>query len=155
MLPYDPGQLPSLPAPKPGDTIEMEVTGWPPYKRSRLSLRNPRNPDYAAFVNLRKAGTDAMRGRTWYHGPVEAHVEILGPRLPAGTEMTYYVGGIMDTLDGSHGFTFTYLPIVYEDDCQVCGGSVRFIRSDTPRYKVRIVFLPEGSRSSFTYYGGA
>jgi len=42
------------------------------------------------------------------------------PGFEKGKGLVDYVGGIEDTLDGSHGFTFTYLPIVFQDDCQVC-----------------------------------
>lgn len=47
----------------------------------------------------------------------------------------------MDTLDGSHGPSFIYLPAVYLDDCQVvCSlGSYRFGREE--HYQVEVEFL--------------
>lgn len=80
-----------------------------------------------------------MRQRAWYLGPVALDVIISGPELTA--PLIDYVGGIMDTLDGSHGPTFTYLPIVYEDDCQVCAGFHRFRQAETISYVVRVTFL--------------
>jgi hypothetical protein len=47
----------------------------------------------------------------------------------------------MDTLDGSHGPTFTYLPIVYEDDCQVCFCNSSVAPAEEPRYQLKLVFL--------------
>jgi len=47
----------------------------------------------------------------------------------------------MDTLDGSSGVHFTYLPIVYEDDCQVSDGRTKFIRAESPRYELKVTFL--------------
>ena len=52
-----------------------------------------------------------------------------------------YVSGVMDTLDGSHGPGFTYLPIVYQDDCQVVLGEFHYIQSDETRYEVLLTFL--------------
>jgi hypothetical protein len=46
----------------------------------------------------------------------------------------------MDTLDGSSGVHFTYLPIVNEDDCQVFRTESRFIKSDKCYYRVIIGF---------------
>jgi hypothetical protein len=47
----------------------------------------------------------------------------------------------MDTLDGSHGTAFTYLPIVYQDDCQVVLGEFHHVQSDELRYEVVLRFL--------------
>ena len=47
----------------------------------------------------------------------------------------------MDTLDGSHGPSFTYLPIVYQDDCQVAAALTRLVTSEFTEYQIRITFL--------------
>ena len=49
----------------------------------------------------------------------------------------------MDTLDGSSGFTFTYLPIVFEDDCQVSLGRSMWLPASFINYTVVIGFLEE------------
>ncbi len=154
MLNYEPGPLPEFAAPNEGEKITLALDGLPPCKSARQSLRNPRSRSYPAFVALRKAASEAIAGRAWYCGPVRADVNIFAPSLPPGRDLGDYVGGIMDTLDGSHGLTFTYLPIVFEDDCQISGGSARFIRSKTVRYEVTFTFLPDGSREAFSYSGG-
>ncbi len=43
----------------------------------------------------------------------------------------------MDTLDGSH---FTYLPICFQDDCQVILARCKVIESQEPYYEVLIRF---------------
>ena len=68
--PYDPGPLPTKLPPNPGDVIEFEVAGYPPYKDKSFSIRNPKHKDYSRFVNLRKAGIVAMNGRAWSHAPI-------------------------------------------------------------------------------------
>lgn len=47
----------------------------------------------------------------------------------------------MDSLDGSHGPGVTYLPVVYEDDCQVCSLSWSVERSTVPAYAIEVSFL--------------
>lgn len=143
-LPYDPGLLPTHAPPKPHDSMSLSLPGLPPCKESGRSLRNAEHPRYAAYVALRRAAAEAMRGRAWYRGPVQLDVTIYGPSLPRNRTLLDYAGGVMDTLDGSHGPTFTYLPIVYEDDCQVVGGRHRFIESSSETYAVLIVFLADG-----------
>jgi hypothetical protein len=51
------------------------------------------------------------------------------------------MSGIMDALDGSSGPTFTYLPIVYQDDCQVAKSSFQFEQADQERYRLVVEFL--------------
>jgi len=63
------------------------------------------------------------------------------PQFERKKTLTDYMDGIMDTLDGSHGVEFTYLPIVYEDDCQVCDGRSRFQLDSEIFYEVTIRFL--------------
>ena len=82
-----------------------------------------------------------MRGRAWSRGAIQLEVEINAPALHKGRWLNDYVDGVMDTLDGSHGVAFTYLPVVYEDDCQVCVCRYKFTKSTLERYRVRVVFL--------------
>jgi hypothetical protein len=140
-LPYDPGPLPTQVSPKPGESLSIALSGLPPYKEIGRSLRNATHPRYAAFAALRQAAIEAMRGRAWYLGPVKLDLTVYGPSLPKNRELIDFVGGVMDTLDGSHGPTFTYLPIIYEDDCQVAAGRHEFIDSSTARYEISITFL--------------
>jgi hypothetical protein len=49
--------------------------------------------------------------------------------------------GIMDTLDGSCGSGFTYLPIVFEDDCQVASFKIDFEKSEDTWYSLEISLL--------------
>ncbi len=51
-----------------------------------------------------------------------------------------YLGGIMDTLDGSSGYTFTYLPIAFEDDAQVTDCTMNWERASGTGYSLKIVF---------------
>lgn len=46
----------------------------------------------------------------------------------------------MDTLDGSHGEHFTYLPICFQDDCQVILARCDVIDSQEAYYEVNIRF---------------
>jgi len=68
-----------------------------------------------------------MAGRAWSFGPIEQRVTLSGPRDLSRWTLVDYMGGIMDTLDGSSGRTFTYLPIVFEDDCQVVGSHFNWV----------------------------
>lgn len=95
-------------------------------------------------MSLRHAAIVAMRGRKWYEGAVSVHVCCFGPKMGGSVWMLWpYIGGILDTLGGSHGFTFVYLPIVYLDDCQVvsCGGICDYDPSD--HYEVDVEFLSQ------------
>ena len=82
-----------------------------------------------------------MDGRAWYSGPIKLDLAIHAPKLHANRNLNEYLGGVMDTLDGSSGFTFTYLPIVFEDDCQVCSGRSQVIESVEEFYEIDIEFL--------------
>lgn len=66
----DPGVLPKLPAPNPGERIVIEVEGEPPHKDRHFSIRNPKHPKYGLFLKLRQEAIKAMAGRKWYDGPV-------------------------------------------------------------------------------------
>ena len=140
-LPYNPGNLPTRSGPRPGDKIKVKLSGLPPAKRRGASLRNPSHPRYQTFVDLREAAEKEMDGRAWYFGPVKLDLIIRSPQEMKYWEIIEYVGGIMDTLDGSSGVHFTYLPIVYEDDCQVAMGDSRHEFADQESYEIEITFL--------------
>jgi hypothetical protein len=91
-----------------------------------------------------------MDGRCWYTGDAGLFLHVYrSPELPAKThwEGLGYVAGIMDTLGGSHGPSFTYLPIVYQDDGQVriLGWAVDL--AETTHYRVELTFLPVATAS--------
>jgi len=152
-LPYDPGVLPSAPAPSAGEKVVFRVDGLPPYKDEHFSIRNPRHKIYARFKALRQAAIDAMAGRAPYRGPVRLVFVMHAPEFERNRRLMDYAGGIMDTLGGSHGAEFTYLPIVYEDDCQVDEVHSRLVRAEPPWYEVQITFLDEGVGGESTRRG--
>jgi hypothetical protein len=82
-----------------------------------------------------------MSGRAWYFGPVAMSITLSAPSFENGKKLLDYVDGIQDALDGSSGCEFTYLPIVFEDDCQVVDGRSRFIETEDISYEVVIDFL--------------
>lgn len=47
----------------------------------------------------------------------------------------------MDTIGGSHGVEFTYLPVVFEDDCQIVEGRSQFQCNIYTYYEITIRFL--------------
>jgi len=140
-LPYNPGVLPTKASPIAGEKIHIQVSGYPPYKDEHFSMRNPRHPNYNTFVRLREAATAAMNGRAWYLGPVAMSVTLSAPCFEEGKILLDYFDGIEDTLDGSSGRQFTYLPIVFEDDCQVAVHRGGFIEGEKVSYEVEIEFL--------------
>ncbi len=144
LIPYDPGVLPTKPAPQPGDTISLRLDGLPPYKDLHFSIRNVRHKANDRFIALRRAAIHAMRGRAAYRGAVGLDLNMHAPGFEPNKVLLDYVGGVMDTLDGSHGAEFTYLPVVYEDDCQVALGSIKLTKSDDQFYELLITFLDEG-----------
>src|SRR3972149_4851130 len=103
----DPGVLPKFPPHRRGARIVIELQGRPPHKDSSFSIRNPRHPRYDSFVRLRRAAIKAMGGRKWCEGAIEMSLTVKGKSLDR--PLVDYVGGVMDTLDGSHGPAFTYL----------------------------------------------
>jgi hypothetical protein len=141
----DPGVVPTKPPPQEGDHITIRVDGYPPYEGGKRSLRSPKNPLYQRFLDLRRAATVAMDGRSWYDGEVQLKVTFFFPgrkwpdKLVDDREL-YYFSGIMDTIDGSHGKSFTYLPIVIQDDAQVRLGEWEVVDSNYPHYEVEVVF---------------
>jgi len=138
VLHYNPGSLPVKPAPSQGEAIEFEVNGWPPWKDISASIRNRNHRDHSAFLRLRNAANAAMNGRAWYSGPVGLDVTIFGPEEDLKRSLTDYFGGIEDTIDGSHGYTFTFLPICFEDDAQVRQGRTEYKANPEARYAVRV-----------------
>jgi hypothetical protein len=142
-LPYDPGPLPTLPAPAAGEAIEIAVDGYPPFKDVKQSIRNRKHPCHDDFKKLRIAAIKAMAGRAWYFGPVGLDLVLYAPALPPKRTVLDYVGGVMDTLDGSSGCSFTFLPVVYEDDCQIAIGNMRFVESSSVHYTLKLAFLAE------------
>jgi hypothetical protein len=135
----DPGPLPNRAAPLASERIAFEVTGLPPDKDLHFSIRNPRHKRHQHFRDLRTAAIVAMSGRARYLGPIELNVVISAPSLDMS--LLDYMSGIMDTLDGSHGPSFTYLPIVYQDDCQIVSSKFGFRKSQNTSYHVEVVFL--------------
>lgn len=81
-----------------------------------------------------------MAGRAWYFGPVELHLTVFGPNSLEQWTLGDYVGGVLDTLDGSSGQTFTYLPVVFEDDCQACDIHAKWLKSSEISYRIDIFF---------------
>ncbi len=142
-LAYDPGRLPSRPAPRAGDSVEFRLPGLPPFKDESFSIRNPKHRFHDRFVALRTTAIGAMAGRTWSHGAIGLDLELHAPSMDARRALVDYVGGVMDSLDGSHGPHFTYLPIAYNDDCQICEGDCSFHPSKDEWYSVRIRFLTD------------
>jgi hypothetical protein len=136
LLPYDPGLLPTKPAPSRGESLLLEIPGLPPTKTTRQSIRNQGHPRYPSFLILREAATLAMAGRAWYFGAVGLDMTIFSPAHLDRWDLNDYLGGIMDTLDGSSGQTFTYLPVVYQDDCQVCEATSKWIERPQSSYRL-------------------
>ncbi len=81
-----------------------------------------------------------MAGRAWYFGPVELQLTVFGPNSLDRRSLNDYLGGIMDTLDGSTGQTFTYLPVVFQDDCQVAEAQTKWIENSESSYRLKITF---------------
>lgn len=112
------GVIPTKKAPGRGEMIRLTIKGLPPAKNLSMSIRNTKSKDYGAFKKLRLAGLKTMNGRRWYDGPIKVSITFFSTDKNLAVFKHSHIGGIMDTLGGSHGFTFTYLPIVYQDDCQ-------------------------------------
>lgn len=80
-----------------------------------------------------------MAGRKWYDEAVGMKLTLRANALDR--PLLDYIAGIMDTLGGSHGDTFTYLPIAFQDDCQVSVGETFFVKDSTTTYTLEIVFM--------------
>ena len=62
ILPYDPGVIPTKPALKIGDQLEIIVKGYPPFKDTSKSIRNITHRYYDCFVKLRYEAVNVMAG---------------------------------------------------------------------------------------------
>lgn len=133
-VPYNPGTLPTKPGIAAGDIVEFEVEGYPPCKDTHFSIRNVKHKDHDRFIRLRDAGIKEMKGRAWTNGPIRMTFILYAPSFEKGKVLLDYAAGIEDTLDGSSGFTFTYLPVVFEDDCQICELSMRLVCCQEVKY---------------------
>ena len=140
-LPYDPGELPIKPAPDAGHKITIKVSGLPPYKDKHFSIRNSRHKIHSRFKALRNTAIKVMAGRAPYRNAIHLEILIYASKFEQGKTLSDYFGGIMDSLDGSHGCNFTYLPIIYEDDCQVCGFEGKLAIQEKERYEVVVTFI--------------
>ncbi len=147
----DPVVIPSKPAPLAGERLTIEVEGLPPDKDRNRSIRSVRHPAYSDFIRLGEEAIKQMDGRAWFDDDVWLYVDLL---VPAGTlkatgrGLLDYIGGIMDTPDGSHGPSFTYLPIAMQDDRQVRLGGWTKAEAESPHYRVVISFDHELERDS-------
>lgn len=86
-----------------------------------------------------------MAGRAWSSGPIALRLVLHGSLLEPGRTLSDYLGGVVDSLDDSHGSTFTYLPITYEDDCQVVQAHLQLLEDSDPSYEVVIEFLEDNT----------
>jgi hypothetical protein len=84
-----------------------------------------------------------MRGRRWSDLAISLTLSIFAPSLEKGMDVIDYVSGVCDTLGGSHGQTFTYLPIIYQDDVQANLGKYQFHEGPKTYYVIKIQFLGE------------
>jgi hypothetical protein len=123
--------------------VSIRLDGLPPYKDKRFSIRNTRHKIHSRFAALRQAAIKAMAGRAPYRGAIGLDLDMHAMKFEKRRSLTDYVGGVMDTLDGSHGVEFTYLPVVYEDDGQVASARSAFHASGGSFYELTIHFLGE------------
>jgi len=123
--------------------MSFRVEGLPPYKDRHFSIRNKRHKIYGRFKDLRKIAINAMNGRAPFRGAVGLDIVIHAPELESKKSLNDYMGGVMDTLDGSSGVEFTFLPIAYEDDCQVASGRNSFIEDQKCFYIIEVTFLQD------------
>ena len=86
-----------------------------------------------------------MAGRAWYAGPVRLDLCIWAAELDRNRTLKDYISGIMDTLDGSHGYHFTHLPVVFEDGSQVVRYDCRRMATGALRYAIRCSFIADTS----------
>jgi hypothetical protein len=140
ILPYQPGTLPSRAPPDPGEHLQFEVDGLPPIKDLSRSVRNRTHPLHGRFVELRRVATLAMDGRAWVFAKVGLEMVVRSAPDAESCGLVDYLSGVMDTLGGSAGRTFTFLPIVYQDDCQVDGAEIRWEESERASYSVCVLF---------------
>jgi len=82
-----------------------------------------------------------MNGRACYMGAVALDLVVYGPELHKGPNISDYAAGVEDTIDGSSGGTFTYLPILMQDDSQIVSLSMRYAKAEEARYCLLVKFL--------------
>jgi hypothetical protein len=143
---HDVGPLPTLPPPDPGDRIHLRLVGRSPAKTIGRSIRNPASLYRERFMGLRNAAIKAMAGRKWYEGPVQLELLYLSPQNGSVSGQPYYLSGVMDTIGGSHGPSFIYLPVVYLDDGQVVKSGIRREIASMESYVLTIDFLADSLR---------
>jgi hypothetical protein len=140
-----PGTVPTKPPPSLGQRVRFTVRGLPPYKNLNFSLRNKHSPQVREFVRLRLAAEQAMAGRRWWAGAVELNLMIHTNRN-LSLDLYLYQGGVFDALDGSHGPSFTFLPILYQDDGQICNSHTCAHLASTNYYTVDAVTIEQPGR---------
>ncbi len=136
----DVGPLPTRPSPSPGEKLVLRLAGLPPSKTLGRSMRNVASSQRPRFMALRQAAIEAMGGRKWYEGPIQLELVYKAPDPPSIARGAY-ADGVSDTLGGSHGPTFVYLPIVYLDDGQICVMRARAETAPIEESEVTITFL--------------
>lgn len=119
----------------------MRVTGLPPFKDIHFSVRNPDHSNYEDFKRLRDEAIKAMGGMAWYFGPIQINFTLYAPAISSKRTLLDYMAGIMDTVDGSCGSGFTYLPIIFEDDCQVASSKIDFQKAEDIWYTIDVSFI--------------
>lgn len=129
---------------------KVQIDSWPPWKDIHQSIRNRKHKDHARFAILRRAATGAMAGRAWSQGPICLVLRVWGPALEPGRALLDYESGVMDTLDWSHSPSITYLPIAYEDDCQVTESDATFATALNVGYSVDLVFLADSTEFDYS-----
>lgn len=100
-------------------------------------MRNARSAERPRFQALRDAAILAMDAHKWHEGPLDIDLTYWSP-APPGVLDNEYLSGVMDTLGGSHGRSFIFLPTVYLDDCQVDSCTVRAVVADTESYRLEL-----------------
>ena len=136
----NPGILPTKPSPCQGQEISFRVDGLPPYKDVHSSIRNPVHRIHSRFVALRDVATKEMAGRAWSDGAVSLSLTIHATDFEKNRTLNDYLACVLDTLDGSHGEAFTFLPICFQDDSQVCSADCRIFDSQEQFYEIVIRF---------------
>lgn len=129
------------PCPKRGEKLRINVTGKPPFKDGSFSIRNPKHKIYRRFVKLRQNAIKVMKGRKWYEYPSPIQLKLTYFMRILDRSLGDYDQGIMDTLGGSHGYSFTCLPIIYQDDNQVHEVHSQYVKARSERYSIEVVFL--------------
>lgn len=88
-----------------------------------------------------------MAKRAWSNEAIAITLVIHAAYLDENKIIPDYLSGVLDALDGSHGESFTYLPVCFQDDCQVVSSLTQHVHSSESFYELEIRFDP-GERSS-------